>query len=119
MKKTFTLLGGGYFEAGDRALLQEELMALEVRAREAGGRCQTDLNLYEQPIPRLMSPIFPICRAYWEDFDSEGGYYQALAQGSDLVRVVARSRAPEHIQRVNVISDLCAVVGTALEVRLI
>ena len=110
MPKTKSLLlAGGYFPKD--LWYDVSLAAGEFTVQEKGrGRLlRTDFSIYDLPIPPWADEIEMIPRDFWSGFSSDSDYYESLVDHSSQVHVVAYARAPDHRDRINLISSLCSL----------
>lgn len=106
-KKLSLLLAGGYFpEPRPRNLWMTSLEYVE-REDNAGREIQSDFPIFGLPMPDTFTQISAIPAAFWQSFSSEYQYYEWLMEDACSVIVLALSRAPEHRERLNLISFLC------------
>lgn len=119
MKKKYTLIGCGYFSEEHRPILYRELISLEIKVHHHEAVVWTDLNLYEQEVPARYPDIRMIPRSFWTQFRQDEDYYTALVVRTDVVRVLAEARLPDHKAVVNLLSDLCGIHEKQFEVLLL
>lgn len=117
-RKKSLLLAGGYFPKdlwSDASLAAGEFI---VQEQLKGRPLRTDLSIYELPIPPWDDGIELIPRDFWSSFSSDSDYYESLVDHSLRVHMVAYARAPDHRDRINLVSSLCSLCTKPFSVHL-
>lgn len=110
-KKYTLLLAGGHFPSPVPGKILMSALEYVEREGEAGHRIQCDFPVFNLPLPDHYTKVIPITSSFWQSFPSESDYYEHLMENARNVIVLAFARAPDHRDRVNLISFLCDIAA--------